>query len=378
VISGNGWHGVYIRGSAASGNAVLGNLIGTDVTGTADLGNDQYGVYIADAPNNTVGGTAAGARNVISGNGGLGVYIYGSGASGNAVLGNLIGTDVTGTADLGNGGDGVFVAGTGAGNVIGWNIIRFNARGIGQDNSGTVASAADNCIYTNDGSTGLVTVHTTLFIAENNWWGAATGPNTPGADTTTGNVDADPWLTTAPPGCMLWLPPSEEEPAPVVAFTDPAISKNGSPPVAVVGETVVWTIEVWNPGPHDTDNLVFVRDAIPATFDIVDVTTTHGDVTVSGQEVRVAIGRLEPGGHVTVTIETVANALAMPGEVCNTASADWNYTWTATDCVTLYPGLLPATGGQPVIAWVAVGGVALIGAGVGGWLLLRRRRAPAE
>src|SRR4030042_768370 len=57
VISGNGSHGVYINGSGTDGNYVKGNYIGTDAAGTADLGNSNAGVYIYDAPNNTIGGT---------------------------------------------------------------------------------------------------------------------------------------------------------------------------------------------------------------------------------------------------------------------------------------------------------------------------------
>ena len=47
---------------------VLGNLIGTDIHGTAKIGNFD-GVFLgAGAAANTVGGTASGAANVISGN----------------------------------------------------------------------------------------------------------------------------------------------------------------------------------------------------------------------------------------------------------------------------------------------------------------------
>jgi len=49
-----------------------------------------------------VSGTTTAARNVISGNVQIGVRISEPTASGNLVAGNLIGTDVTGFADLGN------------------------------------------------------------------------------------------------------------------------------------------------------------------------------------------------------------------------------------------------------------------------------------
>jgi hypothetical protein len=119
LISANGADAIqmiHISGSV-TGNAVQGNLIGTDVSGSQILANQGDGVAVIGGANNTIGGTAAGAGNVISGNTGNGVHIY-SGASGNFVLGNLIGTHVTGTQALGNGAYGVLVS-QATGNTIG-------------------------------------------------------------------------------------------------------------------------------------------------------------------------------------------------------------------------------------------------------------------
>ena len=89
VINRWGNAGVHISGSGATGNKVVGNYIGTDASGTQKLGNFVFGVYIYDAPNNTVGGTTTAERNVISGNE-YGVYIEDNGATGNRVLQNVI------------------------------------------------------------------------------------------------------------------------------------------------------------------------------------------------------------------------------------------------------------------------------------------------
>ena len=52
------------------------------------------------ATGNTIGGTAAGAGNLISGNTGLGIEL--SSAPGNLIQGNFIGTNAAGTTALGN------------------------------------------------------------------------------------------------------------------------------------------------------------------------------------------------------------------------------------------------------------------------------------
>ena len=105
VVSGNDSQGVIVLGAGAKGNKVTGNYVGTDASGTKDLGNSQDGVFIS-APNNIVGGATVGERNVISGNDAYGVGIYAS-TGGNKVLGNYVGADASGAQDLGNSLDGV-------------------------------------------------------------------------------------------------------------------------------------------------------------------------------------------------------------------------------------------------------------------------------
>jgi hypothetical protein len=92
--------GVYLLSNA---NCLIeGNYIGTDVQGKGRLGND-FGVFVEQSNNNTIGGTTPPARNIISGNNGTGIDISGESAIGNKILGNFVGVDVTGTAKLGNG-----------------------------------------------------------------------------------------------------------------------------------------------------------------------------------------------------------------------------------------------------------------------------------
>ncbi|MDR3634721.1 MAG: Calx-beta domain-containing protein [Isosphaeraceae bacterium] len=108
VIAGNGtlnpgFDGVFVHGSGATGNLIEGNWIGLASSGIA-LSHEQInGIEINGVPNNTVGGTAAGAGNVISGNAQNGVLVSGAGASGNLIEGNYVGTDATGKVAVPNG-----------------------------------------------------------------------------------------------------------------------------------------------------------------------------------------------------------------------------------------------------------------------------------
>jgi pentapeptide repeat protein len=147
VVSGNtGFAGIAICGtptfcgggtdtglsSDASGNVITGNIIGLTAAGTDPLRNAGYGVSLDGAPNTKVGGSAAGDGNVISSNGPAGVVIFGTGADGNLVRGNYIGTDVSGTLDRHNNGPGVTIP-QGSNNIISGadagvapNVIMFN------------------------------------------------------------------------------------------------------------------------------------------------------------------------------------------------------------------------------------------------------------
>ncbi|HEY6563357.1 MAG TPA: cadherin domain-containing protein, partial [Pirellulaceae bacterium] len=91
VISGNAGRGIALVDSGTSGNLFLGNYIGTDASGTAGLGNASHGIEIDSfASGNSVGGTVAGAGNVIAFNSGSGVVLSSTAGSGNAILGNRI------------------------------------------------------------------------------------------------------------------------------------------------------------------------------------------------------------------------------------------------------------------------------------------------
>ncbi|MBA3943843.1 MAG: tandem-95 repeat protein [Herpetosiphonaceae bacterium] len=156
LISGNRGNGIEVDN--ASGNQVQGNYIGTDVTGMQPLGNVGTGVLLASGATNTlVGGTTNETGNLIASNGN-GVFIQNSGTSGNQVQGNTIGTDVTGTKDLGNSDSGVVICCGASNNTIGGttagagNRIAFSKgrAGVLVNDAGTVGNTVEgNTIFAN-------------------------------------------------------------------------------------------------------------------------------------------------------------------------------------------------------------------------------------
>jgi hypothetical protein len=166
VVSASGTANILIQGT--NNNTIIGNFIGTNAAGTAGFkGATATGVSLTNgAQNNTIGGSVAADRNVISGNlNGVVFDGFGGPTDNNVVAGNYIGTDVTGTVAVPNGQDGVemingasanAIGGTaaGAGNVISGNglagVEMFNGSNantvegnlIGTDATG--AKALDN------------------------------------------------------------------------------------------------------------------------------------------------------------------------------------------------------------------------------------------
>lgn len=106
LISGQAQEGILLDGS---GHVVLGNLIGTNAAGTLALAN-QVGVRMNGGSGfvQTVGAATAAGRNLVSGNTFAGIVVGGAGpTNGHRIIGNFIGTDISGSLPLGNAGIGV-------------------------------------------------------------------------------------------------------------------------------------------------------------------------------------------------------------------------------------------------------------------------------
>lgn len=171
TISGNSLAG--IRGIIIQYNTIIGNIVGLSSNGASVLANAQGGILIVGGHSNTVGGTTAAERNVVSGNGLGGIVI--SNSFNNRVKGNYIGVDASGTGTtFGNAGNGVsltvaaaddnVIGGTNAGeaNIIAHNtgdgVSFISTAGTGNlvsgnsihNNGGLGIDLADNGITNND------------------------------------------------------------------------------------------------------------------------------------------------------------------------------------------------------------------------------------
>jgi len=116
VISGNRRSGVQLVHTGS--DRVQGNYIGLNAAGTAALPNAGSGVELIDDGGYQVGGTEAGARNIISGNDGDGVLVFAT-SSNNVIQGNYIGTNPVGRTPIPNGGHGVYLVDGARSNQVG-------------------------------------------------------------------------------------------------------------------------------------------------------------------------------------------------------------------------------------------------------------------
>jgi titin len=170
----NGFAQVEVENYQQTGTVTIeGNYIGTTSNGTAAGGSgtfvNDYGIHIYNTTGVIIGGTAAGAGNLVSGVGYSGIFL--EGAQNTTIQGNLIGTQADGTSEIGNGSHGIEVRYGNIspdGNVIGattsggpgGNTIAYSGEtNAGQSGgvvvfSGTANRISTNSIFSNAGATG--------------------------------------------------------------------------------------------------------------------------------------------------------------------------------------------------------------------------------
>ena len=157
VVGGAGsTHGNLIAANVSNGIAcqqdcdnmvIQGNIIGTDPSGTADLGNGIDGIVVVDSDNALVGGSASGEGNVVGNSGRIGIYSFGSNSGTHVIEGNFVGTNRDETSDIGNTDAGVRLEWVG--HTVRGNYIANNSEGIVVLGSGH--RLTQNSIYSNDG-----------------------------------------------------------------------------------------------------------------------------------------------------------------------------------------------------------------------------------
>ena len=134
IISTNKGAGITLTGKG--GAVVTRNKIGTDPTGTLDWGNTGPGMNIY-CDMNIIGGENPVDRNIISGNGGGGIEMFGgitlsfpgpnfpNYVQGNRIVNNILGADITGTQRISNY-TGLFMNGYVDSNFVRNNLISGN------------------------------------------------------------------------------------------------------------------------------------------------------------------------------------------------------------------------------------------------------------
>ncbi len=379
VISGNQF-GLSIHG--APGNVIQGNLIGVNAAGTAALGNDTHAINInTNATSTTIGGPAAGAGNILSGNLGAGV-ILNNGSSGTVIQGNFIGTDRTGTFTLGNAHDGVVtdnsssntIGGTaaGAGNVIVNNLrdgvligasstnnailgnsirnngdlgIDLGGGGVSPNDAGDGDSGSNNLqnfpVITSavlaGGGTSLQgtlnsTPNTTFrleFFSNAACDAPGNGEGQTFLGTTSVTTDASGNVTfTATAGAASGVvTATATDPngntsefstcvTPAAAAANLSITKAASADAVVINTPFTYTLTVANAGPNAATNVV-ATDTLPAGVTATAATSTRGNCTIGSGVVTCTVGSLNVDQNAVITITaTAANA----GLITNQAS----------------------------------------------------------
>lgn len=314
LISGNRLDGVALSSPSGqpTNNSVLGNLIGTDLSGTRALPNVGHGVLVNSA-GNLVGGVGPGEANTIAFNGLAGVRVgsfnFQTGITSNPIRGNRVfGNNALGI-DLGNSGvtlNGSFGTGFGPNRLQSFPVINSAyPSGGGTTVEGQLTSTPNSTFsvdfYASDA------LDPSGFGQGQRFLGSTTAITNPGgvaniAATLTANV---------PPGQVITATTTDRDnntsefsratsvtPTPLA---DLSVSLTGAPNPVLVGSDLTYTLIASNRGPSRATN-VTITDAIPAGAAFVSATPSQGTFTVSGGVVTANLGDLRPGENATLLI----------------------------------------------------------------------------
>jgi len=99
--------------------------------------------------------------------------------------------------------------------------------------------------------------------------------------------------------------------------TEVEIVKQANQTVVLPGDTFAYTLVARNLGSQTAVDVI-VRDSVPEQLDVIDLDSTKGDITVSGQTVTAYPRALEAGESATYRITVRVRANAQPGQFPNT------------------------------------------------------------
>jgi hypothetical protein len=344
VINNFNQNGILITGS----NVIIeGNFIGTDAGGTNDQGNTQDGIRISGA-NNRVGGTLPAARNLISGNNSDGIEITGSGATGNLVQGNLIGTTASGSSGLANSSDGIQISSSASNNTIGGtvagagNVIAFNGADGVFVSSGTGNRIQRNSIFSNGGlGIDLGANGVTSNDSGDPDSGANRLQNFPvlqsivvsGSNTTIlGSIDS----TTG----------SSTYPITIEFFSNSSCDPSGHGE----GETFLGAISVSGPGSFIATFAVSLPLNSVVTATATDSAGNTSEFSACARvNGRIVISKTAQGGDGTFSYTVASGATVMASPSITTSSGSGSVTLLVT------PGVYAVTEGAPPTGWDFVG-----------------------
>lgn len=127
VLSGNLSYGIFIVTTGTYYNVVQGNMIGTNAAGTDSIPNDIGLTIGGGARYNVIGGYQPHERNIISGNRFDGIEIADNMTDYNQIIGNYVGTDISGTYAIPNV-HGIGIATFPASNLFDGNLVSGNSQ----------------------------------------------------------------------------------------------------------------------------------------------------------------------------------------------------------------------------------------------------------
>lgn len=392
----NRFKGNGITISNIGGDTVTNTWIGVNSTDTADATNGGDGILISGVPNNFIGGTASGAKNVISGNSGSGVRITGAGAQNNVIQNSMIGTNLAGTLNLGNATDGVRIENNASNNSIGGvatnqgDTIAFNAGSGVNVISGTGNNIRRNSMFSNSQkgivlgtgandnqvaptltssltTGGITTVTGTLtgtpnsvytvelfsntekdpsgfgegrvFIGTTQVTIGSSGTGTFAAAATT-SVAVNQFVSSTATSTTGDTSAFSNNVTNLAPSADVGITGSATPEPVAAGGFLTYTFTIHNAGPNDATNVTFL-DTLPTNTSFVQAVASQGTVTRSSSVVTGTLGTLAAGSNATVTVTVVATTagpLSNTGTV--TASDDTsNSNNTATVTSTVQAGI---------------------------------------